>query len=58
MRNKLKAKKLPFFNNLKKNLQKFFTGIRYYQRFYQQNLSFNSKKIQNIIVNIIKDALK
>ena len=34
-RNKLKAKRPPPFNNLKKNLQRFFTRIRYYQEFYQ-----------------------
>ncbi len=34
IQNKLKAKRLPFFDGLKKNLQKFLTKIRYYQRFY------------------------
>jgi hypothetical protein len=33
-RDKLKAKRLPLFDGAKKNLQLFFTRIRYYQRFY------------------------
>ena len=44
-RNKLKAKRPPSFNNLKKNFQKFFIRIRYYQRFYQQNLPFDFNKV-------------
>jgi len=55
---KLKAKKPPPFNNLKKNFQKFFTETRYYQGFYQQNLLFDSDKIQDTIVNIIKNVSK
>ena len=31
---KFKAKRSPSFDNLKKNFQRFFTRIRYYQRFY------------------------
>ncbi len=58
IRDKFKAKRLSFFDSLKKNLQKFFTKIRYYQKFYQQNLSFDSNKIQDVIVNIMKDVLK
>ena len=33
-RDKFKAKRLPPFDNLKKNLQGFFTRTRYYQGFY------------------------
>ncbi len=32
---KFKVKRPLFFDNLKKNFQKFFIRIRYYQRFYQ-----------------------
>jgi len=58
IRNKFKIKKPPSFNNLKKNFQKFFTETRYYQRFYQQSLPFDSDKVQNVIVNIIGNASK
>ncbi len=34
IQNKFKVKRPPFFDNLKENFQKFFTKIRYYQRFY------------------------
>ncbi len=34
-RDKLKTKRPSPFDNLKKNLQRFFIKIRYYQRFYQ-----------------------
>ncbi len=45
IQNKLKAKRPLLFDNLKENLQKFFIRIRYYQRFYQQNLSLDSDKV-------------
>jgi len=57
-RDKLKVKRPVSFDNIKKNFQRFFTKTRYYQRFYQQNLPFDSNKIQDIIVNIIKDVSK
>ncbi len=44
-RDKLKAKRPPPFDNTKENLQGFLIRTRYYQGFYQQNLSFNSNKI-------------
>ncbi len=34
IQDKLKVKRLSPFDGLKKNLQKFFTRTRYYQRFY------------------------
>src|SRR6266699_1776827 len=34
IQDKFKAKRPPFFDSLKKNLQRFFIRIRYYQRFY------------------------
>ena len=34
IRNKLKTKRSPSFNSLKKNFQRFFIRIRYYQGFY------------------------
>jgi len=55
---KFKAKRPPFFDSLKKNLQRFFIGTRYYQRFYQQSLPFDSDKVQDAIINIMGDALK
>jgi len=58
IRDKFKTKRPLPFDNLKENLQKFFIRIRYYQRFYQQNLLFDFDKIQNIIINIIKDISK
>ena len=57
-RNKLKAKRPSPFDSLKENFQKFFIRTRYYQGFYQQSLSFDSDKIQDTIVNIVKDTLK
>jgi len=56
--NKLKTKRPPPFDNLKKNLQKFLTKTRYYQRFYQQNLPLDSDKVQDTIVNIIENISK
>ncbi len=44
-RDKFKAKRLLSFDGLKENLQRFFTKTRYYQRFYQQSLLFDSDKI-------------
>ncbi len=35
IQNKFKAKRPPSFDNLKKNFQKFFIKIQYYQKFYQ-----------------------
>ncbi len=55
---KLKAKRPPSFDGLKENLQRFFTKIRYYQGFYQQSLLFDSNKVQNIIINIMKNVSK
>ncbi len=57
-RDKLKAKRPPPFDNLKKNLQKFLIETRYYQEFYQQSLPFDSDKIQNIIINMVRDTSK
>src|SRR6266699_1069844 len=57
-RDKLKTKRPPPFDDMKKNLQRFFIGTRYYQGFYQQNLSFDFNKVQDIIVNIIEDVLQ
>ncbi len=56
--NKLKAKRPPPFNETKETLQRFFIKTRYYHRFYNQNLPFDSDKIQNAIVNIVGNALK
>ncbi len=56
--NKFKVKRLLSFNKTKETFQRFFIKIRYYYRFYNQNLPFNSNKIQNTIANIIKDTLK
>jgi len=58
IQNKFKVKRSPFFNSLKENFQRFFTEIRYYQGFYQQNLLFDSNKIQDIIINKIEDVSK
>ncbi len=58
MQDKFKVKKLLFFDGIKENFQRFFIEIRYYQRFYQQSLSFDSDKIQNAIVNIAENASK
>ena len=58
IQNKLKTKRPPLFDGLKKNLQRFLIGTRYYQRFYQQSLSFDSNKVQNVIVNIIGNVSK
>ncbi len=58
IQDKFKVKRPPSFNNLKKNLQKFLIRIRYYQKFYQQSLPFDSDKIQNAIVNIIENVSK
>ncbi len=55
---KLKAKRLPPFDGTKETLQGFFTETRYYYKFYNQNLSFDSNKIQNAITNIVGNALK
>ncbi len=35
IQNKLKVKRPPSFDNLKKNFQRFFIRTQYYQRFYQ-----------------------
>ncbi len=56
--NKFKTKRLPPFDNLKENLQKFFIKTRYYQEFYQQSLPFDSDKVQDAIINIIEDISK
>ena len=56
-RDKLKAKRPPLFDGAKENLQLFFTGMRYYQEFYQQSLPFDSDKVQDAIVNITGEAL-
>jgi len=45
IRDKFKIKRPPSFDNLKKNFQRFFIGIRYYQGFYQQSLLFDSDKV-------------
>ncbi len=45
IQDKFKAKRPPFFDGLKENFQRFFTRIRYYQGFYQQNLSFDFDKV-------------
>ncbi len=58
IRNKFKVKRPPLFDSLKENFQRFFTEIRYYQGFYQQNLSFDSDKVQNTIINIIENISK
>jgi hypothetical protein len=44
-RDKLKAKRPLPFDGTKENLQPFFTGIRYYQGFYRQSLSFDFDKV-------------
>ncbi len=44
-RDKLKIKRPSPFDSLKKNFQRFFIRIRYYQGFYQQSLPFDSDKI-------------
>ncbi len=45
IQDKFKVKRSSSFDGLKKNLQRFFIRIRYYQRFYQQSLLFDSDKV-------------
>jgi len=58
IRDKLKAKRPPSFDGSKENFQKFLTGIRYYQRFYQQNLPLDSNKVQDAIINMMENVSK
>jgi hypothetical protein len=56
-RDKLKAKKPLPFDKAKENLQPFLTKTQYYQGFYQQNLPFDSDKIQDTIANTTGETL-
>ncbi len=58
IQNKLKTKRPSPFDGLKKNFQRFFIKIRYYQKFYQQNLPFDFNKVQDTIINIIENVSK